>query len=449
MKKTQTRLNLKIIATIYILFYGLFAIGNRLVSFLCLMVVKFDCPASWPISIFILRAPPQLYYPKLEHIGLAILTIFFLIAGLFLAQKTHYNLWVISLLAILSIVGSNLIQGWNFGFIRPIVGPDEYYSDAIKIINPGDFFSGFMRLQPYLLMHSRSHPPGAVLLIYYLVRYLGSPAVASVAIAIFSTIITSVFFYRLLKSEKTKELSGFLTLLLLLVPSIQIYFLASIDAVASSMLIASVSLFITSKSKLGTVLSALFLFIASFLDFGFLFAIPVIVAVEWLWTRKITRSVIVVLILVVFYFLIYSISGFNYLGAFRQASQIENPNGFLLFSNPLNYIMTRIEDIAEIIFFLGPFLTYFGILSFITHGFEKRFVQIASLGIGSLLLMFATGAFRTGETARSAIFIYPYLLLLAGESVTDRDISPQEQTMIFLLVFTPGILMQLVGNYFW
>jgi len=273
-------------------------------------------------------------------------------------------------------MGSNFIQGWNFGFIRPIVGPDEYYSDAIKIINPGAFLSGFMRLQPYLLIHSRSHPPGAVLLIYFLVRYLGSPAAAPGAIAIFSTIITSVFFYRLLKSEKTKELSGFLTLLLLLVPSIQIYYLASIDAVASSMLIASVSLFIT--SKLLTVLSALFLFIASFLDFGFLFTIPVIVAVEWLWTRKVTRSVTVVLIQVVFYLLIYSISGFNYLGAFRQASQIENPNGFMLLSNPINYIMTRIEDIAEIIFFLGPLLTYFGIRSFINHGFKRRFIQIAS-----------------------------------------------------------------------
>jgi len=63
--------------------------------------------------------------------------------------------------------------------------------------------------------------------------------------------------------------------------------------------------------------------------------------------------------------------------------------------------------------------------------------------------MFATGAFRTGETARSAIFIYPYLLLLAGESFADQDISPKEQYMIILLVFIPGIVMQLVGNYFW
>jgi hypothetical protein len=437
------------IALFFVLFYGFFAIGNRLVTLLCLKVVKFDCPATWPISIFILRAPPVLYFPKPEHIVAAVLTSLLLTAGLILAQNTKYNIWIVTSLAFIAIIGSNLVQGWNFGFIRPIIGPDEYYTDAVKISNPNTFISNFVQAQPYLHMHSRSHPPGAVLLIYYFIQFFKSPATISIAIAVISILLTAIFFYRIAKSERTKEFSGFLVLLLLLLPSVQIYYLASIDAVVSGVLLTSVSLFVTSKSRLSTALSALFLFIASFLDFGFLFAIPVILVFEWLSTRKVTRSVIIILILISLYFVIYSLTGFNYYSAFRQASQIENPSGFMLLANPINYIMTRIEDIAEIVFFLGPFPVYLGIRSLMNHRFEKRSTQMALAGIGTLPLMFASGAFRTGETARAAIFIYPYLLLLVGESLTDMDVSRMEQAAFALLVFIPGIVMQLIGNYFW
>ena len=111
--------------------------------------------------------------------------------------------------------------------------------------------------------------------------------------------------------------------------------------------------------------------------------------------------------------------------------------------------MTRILDIAEILLFLGRVPTYWGYLGLVRNRWNGRLTRIALLGIVSLLLIFTSGAFRSSQTGRAAIFISPYLLLLAGKLLADLDRSPGQPAVLLLLVFIPGILMQLVGNYFW
>jgi hypothetical protein len=72
-----------------------------------------------------------------------------------------------------------------------------------------------------------------------------------------------------------------------------------------------------------------------------------------------------------------------------------------------------------------------------------RLYLTAVITLGALFL---TGAYRTGETARACLFIYPFLLLpiLAAE-------YPERQRWrwIFAAVFGQTLLMQLFGRYFW
>jgi hypothetical protein len=125
--------------------------------------------------------------------------------------------------------------------------------------------------------------------------------------------------------------------------------------------------------------------------------------------------------LLVLYVGLYLGGGFSYIAALRTATHLENPHGFRLLAEPLSYLSTRLEDVCEIAVFAGPVL-----LSLIL-GNAKDFVREHPLGgrllvtgLATLAALFLTGAYRTGETARACLFIFPYLLSACGRNYRTR-----------------------------
>jgi len=153
-----------------------------------------------------------------------------------------------------------------------------------------------------------------------------------------------------------------------------------------------------------------------------LFILPVLVGFDLIMRRSLKRSVIVIGSVVLVHLLLFLITGYDAFHAFREASHFENPKGFMLFVDPANYLFTRLEDVVEIIFFFGPFLTilfYRGIRDFKLKSLDV----LTALGCVTLMGMYLVGAWRTGETARACAYIYPFLLFPVGryleESGTD------------------------------
>jgi hypothetical protein len=113
-------------------------------------------------------------------------------------------------------------------------------------------------------------------------------------------------------------------------------------------------------------------------------------------------------------------------------------------------LATRLEGIFEIALFFGPFL---GILFW--RGLRQQaqcslsFRDLVMLALFTLLLMFLAGFFRTGETARICLFIYPYLLLPVAGYFKEIGITLPEKRQIAALVFAQTVLMQLSGLYYW
>jgi hypothetical protein len=70
-------------------------------------------------------------------------------------------------------------------------------------------------------------------------------------------------------------------------------------------------------------------------------------------------------------------------------------------------------------------------------------VALAFAGLLTLAAMLALGAFQTGETARAALFIYPYIMLLLGGAC----LRVTENLLRWAAVQT--VAMQLFGGYFW
>lgn len=420
---------------------------------------RFSSAPFWPISNFI----PQV--PDLEHLFVA--GAIFLIFYFFLKylSRAQFKLAFLILFGIFLVMGTNALQiqgfqgktllqskGWDTGFVVPITGSSingsQYYHDALKITDPVNFINNFNENQPSYLMHTRTHPPGATLTIYILFKLFGDPALISIVIGIISVSLSTFFLYKILSIEFKEDIAGYVTFLFILIPSIQIFYVATIDALVGTFLLGSLYFYLRKGTFINIIGSLFFLFLASFLTFTFVFILPIMIGYEVLIRKDYLRSVCIVFGMGLIYVLIGIFLNYNYVNSILMASALENPLGFKLIFEPLTYLFTRIEGVSEIIFFAGPFLSLLIILGLRKQTGRSNLLTITWLAIFSLLFLFATGAFRTGETARAALFIYPFLIFPVAYYLKTSDFSLKDRNTLLYLVFAQTILMQTFGFYY-
>ena len=408
----------------------------------------FDGPKWWPLSVFNPRSP------TLTDIASAVLVSAGFAAALWRGEKTRYrNAAEVALFGTLLILGTNAVQGTVNGFVRPTNGGTiQYYHDAAHHTEPpSDFLQHFNRIQPTLGDHGRTHPPGAVLLFRLLTEITGNcPAVISVVIAIAASLLTAYFFRLLLAATLPNAPQNAGAFLLLLLPAVQIYYCATLDALIASLLLGTVGLFSLAPTPGRFAGVAGCLIAVSFLTFGVVWVPPLLLIVEgnrWVGRASLLRLAALFGGLLAFYLILRQSFGFDYLHALRTATHLENPQGFRLLTEPLSYLFTRLEDVCEIALFTGPVLLSltFGNLK----GFRREHPfawQLYIVALGTLAMLFLTGAYHTGETARACLFLCPYLLLpVIAQSLAE----PTKRRWIFGLVFGQALLMQLLGRYFW
>ncbi|MFL6595349.1 MAG: hypothetical protein ACJ8HQ_07880, partial [Chthoniobacterales bacterium] len=306
------------------------------------------------------------------------------------------------------------------------------------------FFRNYNGVQPTLHMHARTHPPGPVLLIYALNKALKEPALISLLIAAVAVTSAAWFFYKLLVTEFQPHLARFMTSLFLLLPSVQIYYLATVDALVAALLLGVFYCF--KRATALHLFAAAALLVTSFmLTFLAVWIVPVLFGYELIKRRNIIRATAVVLAVIAVYVAIYFASGFNLLASFRTASAIENEHGFMLLHNPLDYFVSRLQSIGEVMLFFGPYLCLLFVRS--VRGSQRHIATW--LALGSFALLLAAGTFRVGETARICNFLYPFLLLPIARYLNQRNATEAEKAQLAWLVFGQTILMQAAGSYFW
>lgn len=438
-----------------LIFAGVFFVLQRSTNYICSNIVKFDCPYYFPMSIFTLRRPTL----QDVLVLLVVVAAFFLFYQI-LATK-QFKLSLVILFSSLLIFGSNAVQGIDNGIYAPVAGDfqtgilypispygKEYYHDALDITNPIEFLQTFNRNQTKLQDHSITHPPGAILLFYFLEETLGDAGLISLFIMLTSVGASVFFVYKIAAVAMSQETAKYVAFLFALLPAVQIYYLTTLDAVIVSLLTATLYLFCFGKNSQAVAGAVVTLTASFFLTFVSLFILPVLVGYELLIKKSLRRSVVVIGGVLAVHVLLYYFFNYNAWQSFRTASRYENPFGFMLFVNPINYFFTRVEDVAEILFFFGPFLLYLLIKSLRGWKFEPIYV-LTLLGCGTLGALYLTGAFRTGETARACAFIYPYLLLPIGIYLDKIGADAQEKLQLAALVFAQAVIMQTFGYYGW
>ena len=174
--------------------------------------------------------------------------------------------------------------------------------------------------------------------------------------------------------------------------------------------------------------------------------------VDWIksFAKNASRLMIIVLLVGAIYSILYLVLGFNYLNAFLFASALENPGGFMLFSNPVNYIVTRFEDALDIAIFFGPVLLYLcwkGI-KYVKENDVENYKFTLSAFV-ALFILFLTGAPKKGETARICMFFLPFMLIPVLAYIKSINISRRDQVILAVVVFIQAVIMQLFGTYIW
>ena len=382
----------------------------------------------------------------------------FLISGFF-ALKFLDKMSVFTLIVVcfFLVVLGNLSQGsFSIGFLEPIyLKGRQYYTDAIAISNGDLWLRDFSKNLESFQLHTKTHPPFTTLLHYWILKFSGG-SIAAVAF-VFSILggLSFPLFYKSMRDldfdkKKAKEL----LLLFAVIPSVNIYLFVSIDAlVLTSTLIFILG--ITRYFKFGKIefysvlLVSLGLFLMNMLSFSglFLFAVLGLITLYFLFKNRIdflVFSIVCGVIFLVGLVLLYVFTDYNHCEVFLLASHSENPDGFRLLHQPLIYFFTRVENVAEIFLFLS--FGFIAVLFSQKNELTSLDISIKVLsfsGVISLGVMFLTGAYGTGETARACLYIVPFIVLLL------KNVSSVNYRILFLLCLFQTFGMQMIGNFFW
>ena len=370
------------------------------------------------------------------------------------SHNVSFRVWAFGLLLLLF---GNLVQGgYDQGFIAPFEenGEIQYYHDAVKIRDWRSWLSDFNTTQPDLLMHSKTHPPFAVLSHHVLLNDGGGADALSVCFVLLTSLLVPMTYWIMRDLGVNQEESYWLALLFAVLPAFNIYGAVSLDGVIAMIMTAGLwGLVRTVRFRLeglGIVLFLAGLILSNLLSFGatFLIAVAGLVAVrQVIVQRRYDVTILVVGTVAAAGGLLWSLNYFldyDHIEAFLTASRLENPQGFMLFHWPANYVMTRFEGICDILFGLS-----FGVLGVFLHhqnlriGFSNSTAWFPLSAIAVLLLMFLVGTYKTGETARACLFIYPYLVLIVS------TVPSKTLRCLVLLAGLQTCGMQMFGNFYW
>lgn len=342
--------------------------------------------------------------------------------------------WVLGLLL---IVLGNLIQGgFAAGLVMPLAGKtgSHYLSASRRITDVASWLRSFNGIQHALFRQPKTHPPFATLL-FHLFR---APAVIASAFTILASLSIPLVGKAMRAAGASAARAGECALLFALIPAVNIYGGATLDGVvlaASSLFLLGLTILCNRDvvSRPAVAMFAAGLIAANALTFGglFLVAVGAVFAVRHRTVR--TAMVVSAIGALAAYAVLKFGFGYDHIGAFLTATRAENPGGFLAFAQPLHYFLTRLENVGNVALFLSvPVLAVL---------LRRRLAPIALTAVAVLSLMFLAGAYRTGETARACLFVYPFLILGL------KDLPTLHMRWLMLAAAIQTLAMQVLGAY--
>jgi len=444
--KTRANKSLFIIFDLWIslvVFYRLF-----------FQIRPYDTPDWFPIS--------ELYLTGFHKSGIIYLIAFWILLLVVLLKIKRINEWLVILSSWALIVFGNLMQGgFVKGFLEPFYAAgNQIYSDAINVQNWRTWLAGFNANQLTFLGHTQTHPPFAVLL-HNIFLSPSNNQIATMAIGMsvlsMCTIPLLMVILRLFQVDLVKRKT--ILLLFSVIPAVNIYSIICLDGVilttATIFLLGMIILLRKPEKKfLGILLMVLGFITTSMLNYGVLFLLGaggLAGLYEIIKSKKFTIFIgllVCVLSFVGLFLLLKYGFNYDYIQSFLVASKQENIFSINFIYDIRNYGLTRFEGVSEIaLFFSFPILAILTIdvLNFKKNKnfFKSDHLAVAFSGILTLLFVFIIGTYKTGETTRSCLFIYPFLMML----LLNKDDNDYLWMILFAALQTS--VMQIFFGFYW
>lgn len=409
------------------------------------LIRRIDDPPYWPISMF---DPEPFRAGVTLGAGLALATAFFVLY----AWRDALPRGPLAALAfgLVALVVTNWFQGWQAGFVRPMAGDQSYFAESFGVDGVKSYLSHYDEWQAGLGTHARTHPPGAVLLYYFARKLVPSPGVLSLLLGAAAFALATLSFFHLARRFVAPKPAATATLVFALLPAVQIYFITSLEAVAAALMLAAVCCYFQPRALVRLVGSAAFLLLAALLTFSALF-VPAVLGGHALLARRSWRAPLAIVASVALSLLLFRFAtGFDWLTSLRTASRLENPAGFWLLVNPGSYLLTRLEGFTEVCLFASPLVLVACAWLLGSTSLDRGELRaLVAAALGSYVLMLLAGAFKTGETARSAQFVTPFFVLPIAAVDEAQALTTSQRTLLCGAVFAQSVLMQLGGQYYW
>jgi hypothetical protein len=401
--------------------------------------------------------PISVIYPNQFLWSGFVFAFLFLLSGIFAFRYSEkLNVYLLFVVAVVLVVLGNLSQGdFDTAFLQPFyLKGRQYYADAINITDGSIWLRDFTKNIEHFQLHTKTHPPFVTLLHFWILNVSNIETLAIIFFAI-GCLSFPVFYQILVYLGFEEKRRKWMLLLFAVIPSVNIYLLVSIDSLVLTatliFLLGFARIFNQNKIdavaflliSLGLILTNLITFSGLFL-FAFLGCFSFYFVLKGKW-NFVWLSLMTAIVFVMIFVMIYSMTGYDHLNTFLQASHSENPDGFRLLHQPFVYLMTRLEDIGEIFLFLSfGFLAVFFSKKNGVEVFENQKNNILFFSaVSALSAMLLTGAYGTGETARACLFLVPYFLILL------KDINSDQFRILFYLCLFQTFGMQMIGNFYW
>lgn len=407
-----------------------------------------DVDQYWPVSHFLPR------YPWWQELFMVV-GIGVLFRQLLVWYRQGRSMSLLLGLSLLLVMATNGLLGYKSGLIDVVAHQgNSYWDDVNKMTSMTDLLTYYTVLQPDLHLHSRVHPPGPMLLIYSLRSVWDHPLFIGLVIAAIG-VMGGWFLYQLLLTFKVSErMAAFGGLLLVLLPASQIYYWSTVDAVICTLVIAVLFFWQRMRRfswKWGMALILSLSLLAS-MTFAVVFVGPVLLFDDWRRHANIRRGLLLIGLMIGLMLFTRLLTGYDYYQGFEIARSYEGPAGPYALVDTWSYVITRIENVLELLIFFSPILSlllFKGLQSVFCKDSARWLTLVGAAGIVSLLVFFLAGGYYTGETARAALYIYPFLLMPIIGLLDKVKVSWQTRKRLLYIVFGQTVLMQLFGWYAW
>ena len=354
--------------------------------------------------------------------------------------------------------------GWPQGLIEPMLRGADYYVDVERFTSPADIWRHYVARQGSLSLHGRTHPPGALTLLWILDQAAGGRVGGvSLAVVLLSTtgLLPMFAWARCFLAERGARAA---TILWVLTPAIALYGATSMDMIFSVPLMTAGAFFAVALTGEAPAPRRPWLLPAGaaglFLALGFLFTFSAaVLAATWMATvllvpRQIRRHATAVLSIagatcLLVLVLVMAFTGLDLVASLRLAMSLDAAEAPATLSLRY-YLLTRLMGILDLLALAGIALSplwlrvvWRGWAAGTPPGPEKpppggprNDAILLALGRGMALavcLFLALGAYKIGETGRIFVFLLPLMILPAARGMTTSGRATATGLWLFTL----------------